>query len=393
MAGVESATIEELQMYLLQHAIQSRRQLREVMTWFWENHFNTFFQKHRSVAYELAEHRAFRTQALGRFRTLLEISAKSPAMLVYLDNAVSQKNTPNENYARELLELHTLGVHGGYTQTDVEQVAKAFTGWRVKNGAFFFDATRHNTTPKTVLGQAIPGGGMAEGEAILDLLANHPATARFLCTKLSALLVSDTPPASLVDRCATTFLQTAAASDQMAQVVQLIVTSPEFGAAAQYRSKVKTPLEFVVGVVRNLQATVPGADLPGILQGMGQSLFKNPVPTGYAETGTYWLNTYQLAERIKFVNRIALNSPTGTQTSIDPMAFFTAHGHDTAEGIVHFLCTLVFGDDYTQLEWTIARDVLTDNGTTVFDIHALEANWKLRQLIGTVLSFPGYLYQ
>lgn len=393
IAGFEPLTASELQRYLLQHAIHSRRQLREVMTWFWDNHFNTDLDKHDVVAYELAENRAFRANALGRFRDLLGISAQSPAMLVYLDNIVSSKRLPNENYARELLELHTLGVNGGYTQTDVEQVAKAFTGWRVNNGAFLFDLSRHNTDAKTVLGQVIPSGGIDEGEAILDLLAHHPSTARFLCTKLAAVFVSDTPPATLVQRCADKFLQTTAAPDQIAQMIRLLLTAPEFTQARHYRAKIKTPLEFVAGMMRHVQANIRGNDLAVALEAMGQNLFRYPTPTGFAETGTYWLNTYQMVERIKFVNRIAFNAPADSRTHIDPIAFFTAHGRDTAEGIVHFLCTLVFGDEYTELEWTTALDILTENGTKVFDITAPDADAQLRRLIGTVFSYPGYLYQ
>jgi uncharacterized protein (DUF1800 family) len=307
-------------------------------------------------------------------------------MLIYLDNAASQKNSPNENSARELMELLTLGVNGGYTQTDVEQVAKAFTGWRVMNNTFFFHMNRHNTDTKTVLGQVIPAGGIDEGEAILDLLASHPSTARFICTKLAQLLVSDTPPETLVQRCKTKFLNTSAAANQIAQVVELLLTSTEFAQAEHYRSKFKTPLEFVVGTLRHLQATPETHDVNKSIEQMGQIIFRYPLPTGYDETGAYWLNTYQLAERIKFVNRVAQNTPGSNQTSLDPVAFFMAHGRDTAESIVHFLCNLVFGNDYTQLEWTTAREVLTDNGTTVFDIHAPDAERKLRQLLGTVLE-------
>jgi uncharacterized protein (DUF1800 family) len=393
IAGFEPTTKSELQIYVLLHTIYSRRQLQEVMTWFWDNHFNTDVNKHNSVAYELAENRAFRANALGRFRDLLEISAKSPAMLVYLDGITNVTWAPNENYAREVLELHTLGVDGGYTQTDVEEVAKVFTGWHVSNGAFFFNATKHNTEDKVALGQVIPGGGMEEGEAVLDLLADHPSTARFICTKLSVLLVTDTPPATLVQRCADKFLATAAASDQIAQVVRLLLTSSEFMQAVNYRSKVKNPLEFAVGLVRNLQAQGNSNDLPPALRQMGLDLFKYPIPAGYAETGAYWVNAHLMLERIKFVHEIADNTPASNRTSLDPVAFFKGHGYATAEGIVSFLFKLVFGDDYTDLERTLALGVLTDDGARVFDINAPDADRRLRRLLGTVLSYPGYLYQ
>ncbi|HIE55468.1 MAG TPA: DUF1800 domain-containing protein, partial [Chromatiaceae bacterium] len=237
IAGSTPATREQLQAWSLLHMIYSKRQLREVMTWFWDNHFNTDIDTTRqnadgievsdTVAYELAENRAFRTNALGNFRDLLGISAKSPAMLIYLDSISNVVNDSNENYTREVLELHTMGVDGGYTHHDIEGGAEIFTGWHldVQSGLFRFDADRHNSEAQTVLGVEIAAGGVEQGEQFLDIIAAHPSTASFICTKLTELLVSDTPPGTLVSRCADIFLSTTESADQIAQVLQSILES------------------------------------------------------------------------------------------------------------------------------------------------------------------------
>ncbi len=388
IAGVPVATKADLQRYALLHAVHSRRQLREVMTQFWDNHFNTDINKHNVVAYERAEHALFRQHALGRFRDLLEVSATSPAMLLYLDNSLSKRSEPNENYARELMELHTLGVDGGYTQTDVEQVAKAFTGWSVQNATFFFNAELHDTAAKTVLGQVIPaGGGIEDGQRVLDILSTHPSTARFICTKLGQLFVSDTPLPLLTDRCAATFL---ASGGAITPVLQTILQSPEFGDPANFRGKVKTPLEFVVAVVRNLDASTTGADLITPMAAMGLRLFENPVPTGWSETGDDWTNSNLLLQRINFANQVARAT---ANTTVQPRTFFSANGETTADGIVSFLFELLFHDEFTALEYEAAFDVLTDGGTRPFDINAPDADTRLRRMLGTALSIPGYQYQ
>ena len=205
IAGFTPTTLEELQRYQLLHAIHSKRQLREVMTVFWDNHFNTDIHTHENVDYEVAENDLFRANALGNFRELLDISAKSPAMLYYLNGASSVAIDPNENYARELMELHTLSVDGGYTQQDVDEVARAFTGWTVVDHQLFFNAAEHDDLPKVVLGLGLTGSGMGEGEEVLDRMAAHPSTAGFICEKLITLFVDEAPPNALVSDCSTEF--------------------------------------------------------------------------------------------------------------------------------------------------------------------------------------------
>jgi uncharacterized protein (DUF1800 family) len=390
-AQPQPATTAEMQRWALLHMIHSRRQLREVMTQFWDNHFNTDLNKTRVVAYELNENRAFRQNALGRFRDLLAISARSPAMLIYLDNATSQKANPNENYGRELLELHSLGVDGGYTQRDVEQVAKAFTGWQVQNSQFFFNPVDHDTTVKIVLGQTLPAGrGIEDGDQVLDILARHPSTARFLCTKLSRLFVSDQPPAALVQRCTQAYL---ASDGNIGTTVATILRSPEFGDPVYFRAKVKTPLEFVVGVVRNFSATTATGDLIAAMDDMGMRLFLNPVPTGWSETGDDWMNSNALIQRMRFVNQVAYAAAGGAGTWVQLRPFFTSAGFTTADGIVGFLFQMLFHHDYTDLDRQVALDILTNGGTSAFDINAPNADARLRRLAGTVMTYPGYEFQ
>jgi uncharacterized protein (DUF1800 family) len=381
---------------MLMHAIHSEKQLQEMMTWFWENHFSTNFLKHGNTQYELDENNAFRANALGKFRDLLEISAKSPAMLIFLDGIDNVKAAPNENYSRELLELHSMGVNGGYTQTDVDEVARVFTGWTVQNDSFFFDGNEHDNDPKTVLGQTFTSGGILDGEEILDLLAAHPSTANFICTKLVVNFVSDSPPASLVNECAATF-QSAGQSDapdQIAQALNTIFTSTEFQDTSRYQNQLKRPLEFVVSSARVLQA--PGSSYTDLVDAtfrVGMSLFENPSPEGFSIYGPDWITSTLFIERIRFVNDLAYNGSGGGATSIDPVEFFRGQGYETAEGIAAYLLELTLAHPVTELEWTTAVGILTNDGQATFDVNASDADNRLRALIGTVLGYPGYAYR
>ena len=261
----------QMQAARITRAIASDRQLAEVMVDFWFNHFNVYAQK-GAVRWMLPayEREAIRPHALGRFRDLVLATARHPAMLFYLDNWLStradfvvpgganagRRMGLNENYARELMELHTLGVDGGYTQQDVVEVARCFTGWTIdrpqQGGGFIFRPAAHDRGAKRVLGQVIPaGGGQQDGEHVIDILVRHEATARFIATKLARRFVSDDPPASLVERTAATFRRT---DGDIRATLETIVTSPEFWSAEAYRAKIKTPLEVVASAVRSTRA-------------------------------------------------------------------------------------------------------------------------------------------
>jgi uncharacterized protein (DUF1800 family) len=345
-----NSIVVELGEQKLLRAVYSERQLQEVLTDFWFNHFNVDARKgvDRFLLTEY-ERETIRPHVLGRFRDLLGATAKSPAMLFYLDNwmsadpngphasraiwgqtpfrrrplgigvrpqmssrpaAKSARRGLNENYGRELMELHTLGVDGGYTQKDVTEVARAFTGWTIDNprqgGGFRFEPRIHDPEQKVVLGHVIKaGGGESDGEQVLDILATHPSTARFIATKLVRRFVSDIPPPALVDRAATRFRET---GGDLHEVTRTILTSPEFLSPAARGAKVKTPLEFVVSALRATGTTVDDATIyVRTLQQLGMPLYMCQPPTGYSDTADAWLNTGALVNRMNFALRLTRN--------------------------------------------------------------------------------------
>jgi uncharacterized protein (DUF1800 family) len=296
-------------------AVYSERQLQEVLTDFWFNHFNVDARKgpDRFMLTEY-ERDVIRPRVFGRFRDLLGATAKSPAMLFYLDNWMSGRaGGVNENYARELMELHTLGVDGGYTQRDVEEVARCFTGWTIdrprEGGGFRFAPRLHDDGEKIVLGHRIrAGGGERDGEQVLDILASSPATARHIAAGLVERFVSDTPPASLVDRATARFLAT---DGDLREVMRTILTSPEFldpGASP----KARNPLEFVAAAVRATGGDVADArPLVREVQTLGMPLYQCQPPTGYPDTAAAWLSAGALVGRMNFAVALAANRVPG----------------------------------------------------------------------------------
>jgi uncharacterized protein (DUF1800 family) len=282
----------------------SERQLLEVVSDFWENHFSVYNAKMPSRTALIEWDRdVLRPHALGKFRDLLGGVAHSPAMLFYLDNHLSTRRGLNENYARELMELHTLGVDGGYTQKDVQEVARALTGWTIDRRSepttFVFRPEQHDTGAKTVLGHTLPAGrGIEDGQEVLDILARHPSTARYIAFKLVRRLVSDDPPPALVRRAAAAFSRT---DGDIAEVVRTIVTSPEFFSRAAFRAKVKTPFELVVSARRALDAPPDTTPQTARLIGrLGQPTFGWQTPDGWPEKGGAWMNSATIYARIKF---------------------------------------------------------------------------------------------
>ncbi|HEY1966053.1 MAG TPA: DUF1800 domain-containing protein [Acidobacteriaceae bacterium] len=330
---------EELQAEKLMRAAYSERQLEEVMTNFWSNHFNIYMRKNGEMPWYLAtyERDVIRPHAMGRFEDLLVAVAHSPAMLVYLDNQQSigphsvaamrasangseKKSSPglNENYARELMELHTLGVNGGYTQQDVVELAKVLTGWgteaKEQGNGFEFNQRRHEPGDKVVLGHRIHEGGEAEGSEVLHLLATSPATARFLSTKLAMEFVSDTPPKSLIDRMTKTYLKT---HGDIRQVLSTMFHSPEFWSRDAYRAKLKTPLEFVVSSLRATDAKVENAAaLTGALDRLGMPLFGVQQPNGYSLKADPWLGAEALLARMNFALALTASRIPGVTVEI-----------------------------------------------------------------------------
>jgi uncharacterized protein (DUF1800 family) len=330
---------EDLLAERLTRDIYSNAQLDEVMTDFWLNHFNVYLRKNEQTPYYLVSYArdTIRPRALGKFEDLLEAVAHSPAMLAYLDNAESigpespaavraemaaakrpdAKKKPhqglNENYARELMELHTLGVNGGYTQADVTQVARVLTGWGIERpqveAVFSFNPNRHEPGTKKVLGKKIKENGEMEGRELLHMLASSPATAQFISRKLAVRFVADDPPQALVDRMAKSYMSS---GGDIAVVLRTLFHSPEFWSTATYRAKVKTPLEFVVSAARASNASIDNLlPLENNLRQMGMPVYGAIPPTGYDWKSPAWVSTGALVDRMNFALTLAANRLPG----------------------------------------------------------------------------------
>ncbi|HET6142121.1 MAG TPA: DUF1800 domain-containing protein [Candidatus Acidoferrales bacterium] len=403
--------VAELSMAKMTRAVYSERQLQEMMVDFWYNHFNVFAAKgaDRWLITEY-ERDAIRPNAMGKFRDLLGATAKSPAMLFFLDNWLSadpvawQKmqqqmlarrqmrggafgtprfphqspmpaddpNNPNtnanakqkqerglnENYGRELMELHTLGVDGGYTQDDVVNVAKAFTGWTIKQprreAEFFFDDRLHDNSMKTVLGHQIHAGGMHDGEQVLDILARDPHTAHHISYEIAQRFVSDNPPAALVDRMAQTFLKS---DGDIREVLHTMIYSPEFWAKDSIRTKIKTPFELVASATR---AVGGDTEIPLMLvqwtSRIGQPLYQCEPPTGYSDQADAWVNTGALLTRMNFSLALTSNKIRGVTVNAD-----TLFGNDTAKNphatLDHAILLLLGGSATQQTRDTLEKQL------------------------------------
>ncbi|MBZ5721225.1 MAG: DUF1800 domain-containing protein [Acidobacteriia bacterium] len=385
----QQVVTSELMQGKLLRAIYSDRQLEEVMTDFWFNHFNVFIGK-AADRYLIPsyERDVIRPHALGKFEDLLVATAQSPAMLFYLDNWLSvgpnsdvangilnrRKHAPkdapikqakgkrsglNENYGRELMELHTLGVNGGYTQKDVTEVARVFTGWtlkRPKQGTgFTFEARMHEPGDKIVLDHRIKSNGEKEGREVLHILAHHPSTARFVCTKLAMRFVSDTPPPPLVDRMAHTFLKK---DGDIREVLKTMLQSPEFWSTDAYRAKVKTPLEFVVSAVRASGAEVSDAmPLARQLETMGMPLYGMQPPTGYSMKASAWVNSAALLGRMNFALALTTGKLRGVETSPEGVLGGNGAPNDSMQTLAELEDRLLAGDVSKQTHDTIAAQM------------------------------------
>ena len=406
--------VDQLQQAKLLRAADSNRQLQEVLVDFWSNHFNIDVKKNLDRVLKVADDReVIRPHILGSFRELLEASAKSPAMLVYLDNWQStvprtvkmgevmvterihdqmmangngafapevpkvgdKKGGINENYGREIMELHTLGVDGGYTQKDVQEVARCFTGWSINRdtGEFQFHPRMHDNGEKIVLGHVIPAnGGMQDGETVLDILAASPATAHHIALEMCERFVSDDPPPALVDRIAGVFTQTCG---DLRAVTEAVLTSPEFLSPSDYNTKIKSPLEFAVSAVRATDSTLttpqaglmekaistmegsgtlgrqqavdrinkrPRQSLKWHIYDLGEPLFGCAPPTGYSEVSRTWVSPGALIERLNFA--LALTEQKVSDVKFDAQSLFAGIDLDQSDAVLdHAVDTLLQG--------------------------------------------------
>ncbi len=413
--------LAELHASRILRAVYSERQLQEVMVDFWTNHFNVFAGKGADRWLLPSYDRdTIRPNAMSKFSTLLEATAQSPAMLFYLDNFQSvspnananrgrgpmqrllsdrqpqpqqQRRGINENYARELMELHTLGVDGGYTQKDVQEVARCFTGWTIfqprggaaavnamrgdggarrNAGTFFFNQRVHDDGEKTVLGHKIPaGGGIKDGLMVLDILAHHPSTAKFIAGKLVRHFVSDNPPQALIDRVAATFTKS---DGDIRETLKTIFFSKEFNSTDAYRAKIKRPFELVVSAIRTLGAeTNGGPQTHQWIARMGEPLYGFQTPNGYSDAAESWVNTGGLLERMNFGLALANNRIQGTKVSL------TKLNGDQSKVMDDYLKTVLAGEISSATRETLLKQ--------------LEPADPVTKVVGLILGTPEFQRQ
>jgi uncharacterized protein (DUF1800 family) len=348
--------LEELYLAKIIRAVHAQNQLQEVLVDFWFNHFSVYIQdgfaRYSTAAYE---REAIRPHALGRFRDLLGATAAHPAMLFFLDNYLSRATVTangrvvrglNENYGRELLELHTVGVDAGYTQEHVIDAARCFTGWGIDNlstgGRFVYRPQFHDTGSKSVFGLDIPaGGGKDDGDKLLDYLASHPKTALFIARKLAQRFVADEPPSRVVDRAAEAFLAT---DGDIRAVMRAILGSAEFWAEAFGAGKPKTPLELVASAVRAVGGEVTtGRAVVAYLQNMGMPLYACVPPTGYSNRGTDWLNPSSHLYRMNFALDVASGTVAGVGADVRGMVRRMGGNSEDARSVASTISAEVFG--------------------------------------------------
>lgn len=313
-------------------SLWSTRQLQEVMVDFWFNHFNVYGNK-GLISYWIGnyENQAIRPHVFGKFRDLLGATAHHPAMLFYLDNFRNNASKGrgqngnvkglNENYARELLELHTLGVDGGYTQTDVITLARILTGWTIdktgKQGdksGFYFNANGHDSSDKVFLGVSIRGGGIEEGEQALDILARHPSTARHISYRLAQYFLSDNPPESLVNRLREKFLAT---DGDLRTVMETLLKSPEFNEPKYFKSKFKTPYQYVISLVRMTEINNPNVKMiSSTMRQLDMPLYGCLTPNGYPNTQDLWLNPDAVLRRLNWIVTLTQNPKTSIPLNV-----------------------------------------------------------------------------
>ncbi|HEY6339262.1 MAG TPA: DUF1800 domain-containing protein [Candidatus Sulfotelmatobacter sp.] len=393
MNNPQGVVTDELLQAKVLRAVYGERQLEEVMTDFWFNHFNVYMGKGPDrLMIANYEQDVIRPRAMGKFEDLLVATAKSPAMLFYLDNWLSvgpnsmkalgitpgrpyaylprpnrkpkQVSGLNENYGRELMELHTLSVNGGYSQRDVTEAAKVFTGWTIDKpndgGGFKYDPTMHEPGPKFILGRRIKPKGEGEGMELLHRLATSPQTAHFISLKLAQRFVSDDPPPELVDRMTKTFLKK---KGDIREVLTTLFRSPEFWAEGTYRAKVKTPLEFVASAVRVTGAEVDDAlPLARQLGNMGMPLYGAQPPTGYSMKAETWVNSSALLNRMNFALALSNGKIRGVKLDSAQLSGQWALPADSALALPILENNLLAGDVSKQTHDSIAAQILAPQG-------------------------------
>jgi len=359
---------QQMQTAAILRAVYSQRQLYELIVDFWSNHFNIYIAKGNGFVLKPTDDReVIRKHALGKFRDLLGASAHSPAMLFYLDNQANRKGKPDENYARELLELHTLGVDGGYSEKDVVELARALTGWSISGidsdqpGEFQFRAQQHDDSEKNVMGMKLPAkGGQKDVETILDMLADHPNTMKYVCGKIAKRFISDSPPASVVQKGVAAWV---ASKGDLKTVFGAILHSDEFKQSAG--QKLKRPFEFIAGACRSLGADVNvGRPMLEYFRHMGQPLFFWQPPNGYPDVKGAWFESSSLLARWNFGLQLATGSLPGNTIDITKLALPTGAGRISGD-LIDTLSLRLLGSPLPAATQTTLQPFVNDKQVNI----------------------------
>ena len=359
--------------------LYSKRQLYEVMVEFWSDHFNIFMDKEKEFFLKTVDDReVIRKYALGNFRDLVWASAHSPAMMIYLDNQANEKSHPNENYARELMELHTLGVDGGYSQKDVMELARCLTGWNVKEhfwlGDFIFKEDLHDTGEKNVLGLSIQSSGQAEAEHVIEMLVKHPSTAKFICTKLARRFIADNPPEQLIEKAAQTFLNT---NGDIKSVLRVILLDGLPLAQPKY----KRPVNFLLSALRMLNVETDGIALHDYLVRMGQLYFNWPTPDGYPDYSEAWQGN--LMPRWQFAFALIRNELKDTKHNLNALLDVSSTG--ILQDDVDAITSLLIGAPLERLTRNEIIDTVRAAGAT---------DEETRQIIAaSIIASPAFQWR
>ncbi len=375
-----------LSAWWLDRMLKTRHPLREKLTLFWHNHFATSNAKVQNACFMLTQYRLIQSHALGSFRELLTKMGSDPAMLVWLDTNTSTKAAPNENYAREVMELFSLGV-GNYTEADIRQAARAFTGYEIKDGKGTLNRRQHDTSEKEVFGKK----GKFTGEDIAKLCLDHDACARFIVRKLYRFLISeaDTPDAKLIDPLAEQYRK----SDfDTGKFVATMLRSNLFFASSSYRAKIKSPVEFAIGTVRALEGVAGTLPLAEALEGLGQVLFAPPSVKGW-DGGEAWLNAQTLLGRNNLALAITSTEDARFGSRCDPGQLAAKHDIATDAKLVDFLLGLFLQGDAPQGARTKLLDYLKTAKGVKYPAYWSDddvANHRKRAVTHLVLTLPEY---
>jgi uncharacterized protein (DUF1800 family) len=376
--------INDLKRWWIYKMAFTQRPLEEKMTLFWHGHFATSNRKVANPYGMYGQNMLFRKYALGNFHEMLYNVSKDPAMIIWLDNQQNRKGKPNENYAREIMELFTLGI-GNYTEQDIKEAARAFTGWQTLPNGFFFNQRQHDDGIKTVLGQS----GNLNGDDVIEILVKQRATGKFLATKFVKFFVMDDPDPALVSRVADVY---AKSNHNISKMVRALFTDPVFLSEKSFHAKIKSPVELVIGSIKTLQIKKLDGDLPQTMARMGQDLFMPPNVKGW-DGGPAWIATDTMMERFNFANRITSAKFIEMSKFSKPSDIVAKQGlHSAGKMVDYFLDILVDGDvpasTREKLVAYVSSDIKGNPVKTVPDEQTLDA--KMRGLVHLIMTLPTY---